>query len=119
MQQRLERLRGARALKLMEDRRFRAAYDFLCLRATIDDRLQDSAEWWTTVQTLSEEDRVSAAANRPVAPDIWPSVSGPENPLEASAGSASSGGAEAAKKKRRRRRRRKPGGDKGSAPKAT
>ena len=33
MQPRLERNRGRRALALMEDRRFRAAYDFLCLRA--------------------------------------------------------------------------------------
>ncbi len=115
MQPRLERLRGARALKLMEDRRFRAAYDFLCLRATVDDRLKESASWWTKVQTLPEEQRIDAAAKRPVALDIWPSDIGADvAPGEESAASATAGGP--AKKKRRRRRRRKPAGDKGATP---
>ena len=109
MQPRLERLRGGRALKLMEDRRFRAAYDFLCLRSNIDDRLKDSAAWWTKVQTLEPEARADSAANRPVAPDIWPSASGPE-PVPGEEGVAS-----APAKKKRRRRRRKPGGDKASS----
>lgn len=120
MQPRLERYKGARALKLMEDRRFRAAYDFLCLRAIIDERLQDSAAWWTHVQTLNEEVRPDSAADRPVAMDIWPDRIG--NSQSANAGnqpgqSASSGPVanKPADKKRRRRRRRKPGGDKGSA----
>ena len=109
MQPRLERLRGGRALKLMEDRRFRAAYDFLCLRSNIDDRLKDSAAWWTKVQTLDPEARADSAANRPVAPDIWPSGSGPEPaPGEEAVASAPA-------KKKRRRRRRKPGGDKASS----
>ena len=115
MQPRLERLRGGRALKLMEDRRFRAAYDFLCLRATIDDRLQPVAEWWTTVQTLSEEARGAAATDRPVALDIWPSESGTERASTAPSASRHVGNADAAKKKRRRRRRRKPAGDTGTA----
>ena len=115
MQPRLERLRGGRALKLMEDRRFRAAYDFLCLRSTVDERLRDCAAWWTEVQTLAEEDRAAAAADRPVALDIWPSESGPEGTSAGSSASSGSGSADAAKKKRRRRRRRKPGGDKGTA----
>lgn len=115
MQPRLERLRGARALKLMEDRRFRAAYDFLCLRATVDERLQASAQWWTKVQTLAEEDREAAAADRPVALDIWPSESGPESPSVAHPESARKGSSDAVKKKRRRRRRRKPAGNKGAA----
>ncbi len=114
MQPRLERLRGARALKLMEDRRFRAAYDFLCLRATIDDRLSDSAAWWTKVQTLPEGDRAAAAAKRPVVMDIWPSDIGAD-PAPGDE-SASARAPEPAKKKRRRRRRRKPGGDKGATP---
>ena len=111
MQPRLERLRGGRALKLMEDRRFRAAYDFLCLRASIDDRLKDSASWWTNVQTLRDEERGKSAAKRPVAPDIWPSASGAESEA-GSRGEAATSDKSAPAKKKRRRRRRKPGGDK-------
>ncbi|MGQ7842922.1 polynucleotide adenylyltransferase PcnB [Granulosicoccus sp. 3-233] len=130
MQPRLERLKGGRALRLMEDRRFRAAYDFLCLRATIDDRLQASAKWWTRVQTLDEEQRIEAAAGRPVVNDIWPDKRG-----KSGAGSANDAGddddegpgesgprreaqASAAKpprKRRRRRRRKPPAADKGSS----
>ena len=119
MQPRLERLRGGRALKLMEDRRFRAAYDFLCLRAQIDKRLQSSAAWWTKVQTLPEEKRGKAAADRPIANAIWSSSSQADDLLEDTAPSLESANGPASKKKRRRRRRRKPGGDKGSVVKPT
>ena len=134
MQPRLERLKGGRALKLMEDRRFRAAYDFLCLRSSVDERLQASAKWWTRVQNLSEEEQIEAAANRPVAEGIWPDSRGRSGASEgnfddegdvgdspASSGNAGTSAVEtagaAAKKppRKRRRRRRKPGGDKGSA----
>ena len=72
MQPRLERYRGSRALSLMEDRRFRAAYDFLCLRATIDPELEAVAEWWTEVQTIDDqEQQQSMAASRPVASHVW------------------------------------------------
>lgn len=115
MQPRLERLRAERALKLMEDRRFRAAYDFLCLRATVDERLKESAAWWTKVQTLPVERRMQAAANRPVALDVWPSTSGSDVADFVSESDRDAGKPVQAKKKRRRRRRRKPGGDKGSS----
>lgn len=137
MQPRLERLKGGRALRLMEDRRFRAAYDFLCLRSTIDERLQTSAQWWTRVQTLDEEEREEAAARRPVVHDIWPDRKGrsaasadahdTDSEFEESdtvgktagvAGSGASTGSDKPKR-RRRRRRRKPGGDKGSVRSAT
>ena len=112
MQPRLERLRGARALKMMEDRRFRAAYDFLCLRAGVDPRLQSSAQWWTKVQTLDEADRIDAAAQRPVATDIWPSSE--QHDLPDTDPKSTAERARPASKKKRRRRRRKPGGDKGA-----
>ncbi|MFK7994052.1 MAG: polynucleotide adenylyltransferase PcnB [Granulosicoccus sp.] len=115
MQPRLEKLRGGRALKLIEDRRFRAAYDFLCLRATIDDRLQSSAAWWTTVQTLPDEERADSAAKRPVAPNIWSSSSDSAVEDDGEDSIPRAAGPAASKKKRRRRRRRKPSGDKGSA----
>lgn len=117
MQPRLERLRGGRALKLMEDRRFRAAYDFLCLRATVDERLQSSASWWTKVQTLPEDKRSESAANRPVANEIWSLAAGEEFDGDSEDDTPRAAGPAASKKKRRRRRRRKPAGDKGAAPK--
>jgi poly(A) polymerase len=115
MQPRLERLKGGRALKLIEDRRFRAAYDFLCLRSTIDERLKDSAAWWTKVQTLDEEGRADAAAKRPTVDGIWPDKG---NRGKAPSGAASddataAGSSDKPPAKKRRRRRRKPAGGAG------
>ncbi len=77
MQPRLERDRGARAISLMEDRRFRAAYDFLCLRATIDPLLKPVAKWWTEVQTIEDEDaRLDSAAQRPTCAHVWGELPG-------------------------------------------
>ncbi|MFK7855605.1 MAG: polynucleotide adenylyltransferase PcnB [Granulosicoccus sp.] len=117
MQPRLERLKGGRALKLMEDRRFRAAYDFLCLRATVDERLRKSAAWWTEVQTLTEQEQIDTAAKRPIAEGVWPHTDSKRRGRSGAGKTASTTGSDAdapRAKKRRRRRRRKPGGDKGS-----
>ncbi len=124
MQPRLERLRGGRALKLIEDRRFRAAYDFLCLRASVDDRLTESAAWWTKVQTLPEDERGEAAAKRPTVDSIWPDRTGKgqrgkkaANASRTSATEEAENGTKPPARKRRRRRRRKPAnGSSGSAP---
>ena len=91
MQPRLEQNRGSRALGLMEDRRFRAAYDFLVLRSGIDPDLVPVADWWTGVQELDADARAAAAEARPVATHVW-------------------GDAPRAAAKKRRRKRR-PGGD--------
>ena len=56
MQHRLE-LRGRRALRLLEHPRFRAAYDFLLLRAESGETDMALAEWWTQIQEVSEEER--------------------------------------------------------------
>ena len=37
--------------KALEHRRFRAAYDFLMLRAEVDDGLEELGRWWTDAQT--------------------------------------------------------------------
>ncbi|MGK0282566.1 MAG: poly(A) polymerase [Patiriisocius sp.] len=115
MQPRLERLKGGRALKLMEDRRFRAAYDFLCLRSTIDERLKDSAAWWTKVQTLDEEGRADAAAKRPTVDGIWPDKGnrGKAPNGAASDDASAAGSSDKPPAKKRRRRRRKPAGGAG------
>jgi poly(A) polymerase len=60
MQPRFERREGRRALRLLEHPRFRAAYDFLLLRAAAGDADPALAEWWTNIQTQSPEQRVAA-----------------------------------------------------------
>ena len=62
MQWRFENRRGIRALRLLEHKRFRAAYDFLLLRACSGEVTQESADWWTEVQTLSSADQRKAFA---------------------------------------------------------
>jgi len=50
MQPRFKNTRGRRAKKLLQERRFRAAYDFLLLRAEEDESLQDLCDHWTEAQ---------------------------------------------------------------------
>jgi poly(A) polymerase len=56
-QPRFERRRGKRAMKLLSERRFRAAYDFLLLRAREDEKAEKLARWWTEVQDADAETR--------------------------------------------------------------
>jgi len=44
-----------RVFRLMAHPRFRAAYDFLLLRAGESDELRESGEWWTEIQALSAD----------------------------------------------------------------
>ncbi len=71
LQPRLEQWRGKRALKLIENRRFRAAYDFLCLRARIQPELKELATWWTDIQEISEAERADSASNKPAVYGLW------------------------------------------------
>jgi poly(A) polymerase len=57
LQPRFEFRRGKRAMNLLEHRRFRAAYDFMVLRAEVGMESQETAQFWTDVQTLSAEER--------------------------------------------------------------
>ncbi|MGB0721926.1 MAG: polynucleotide adenylyltransferase PcnB [Gammaproteobacteria bacterium] len=50
MQPRLTRRKGRRAYRLITHPRFRAAYDFLCLRAEAGDESPDHCAWWTRFQ---------------------------------------------------------------------
>jgi poly(A) polymerase len=84
MQSRFERRAGQQAQRLFENKRFRAAYDFLLLRADVGEASMDLADWWTRFQQVGEQDRHTMVSA--VAP-------------------ASEGGGQ---KRRRRRRRRKP-----------
>ncbi len=56
LQLRLERnQRGKRAQQLLHHPRFRAAYDFLLLRAETNPEHQSLAQWWTTLQTAEPD----------------------------------------------------------------
>ena len=60
LQDKLARREGKRAFKTFEHPKFRAGYDFLLLRAEIENtaELIDLAKWWTDFQTVSNEARV-------------------------------------------------------------
>ena len=59
MQPRFEKRRGQRALKLINERRFRAAYDFLLLRVDEEPELAELAQWWTDIQVVDHEGRTN------------------------------------------------------------
>jgi len=50
LQPRFHRRRGKQALRLIAHPRFRAAYDFLLLRAAVGEVDTELADWWTTAQ---------------------------------------------------------------------
>jgi poly(A) polymerase len=50
LQSRFDNRKGARALRFLEHKRFRAAYDFMLLRADCGEVDAETAEWWTQVQ---------------------------------------------------------------------
>jgi len=87
MQPRFDMRSGRRSLRLLDHPRFRAAYDFLLLRAAAGEVEQELADWWTEIQTLPAEERLARIEQRPAA-----------------SGAPRTGGA----RKRRRRRRRHP-----------
>jgi len=62
LQPRLERRDGRRALRLLEHPRFRAAYDFLLLRAEAGEVVGEIADWWTRLQSLEPDARLSEVA---------------------------------------------------------
>jgi len=82
LQPRFEHREGRRALRLLDHPRFRAAYDFLLLRAAAGEVEQEVAQWWTDIQAKSVEDRTAM--------------------VEGGGGQPPAGG------QRRRRRRRRP-----------
>jgi poly(A) polymerase len=88
LQPRFNRRSGVKSLSLMQHPRFRAAYDFLLLRAQVGVADPDLAKWWTDIQVLPQEERVALVQARPA------------EPVSESEGSA------AAPARRRRRRRR-------------
>lgn len=88
LQSRFSRRSGKNAFRLMESKRFRAAYDFLLLRAHAGEETQELADWWTHFQEVDADGQAEMVRNLV--------------PTE--------GGSEGGPKKRRRRRRKPKGG---------
>jgi poly(A) polymerase len=87
LQPRFNRRSGVKSLSLLQHPRFRAAYDFLLLRAQVGVADPELAKWWTDIQVLPQEERVALVQARPAEP-------------------AAEGESSAAPGRRRRRRRR-------------
>lgn len=68
LQPRLEVPGGRRALRLLEQPRFRAAFDLLALRAAIGLAPAETAQWWTTLQVVSPDEREQMADAMPRSP---------------------------------------------------
>ena len=85
LQPRFEQRGGQRPYRLLEHPRFRAAYDFMLLRAEAGEVPDELGEWWTRFQDAGEDERASMLI------------------------------ADSSPKPRRRRKRRKPGEDSAEA----
>ncbi len=68
LQPRFNRRSGVKSLSLLQHPRFRAAYDFLLLRAQVGVADPELAEWWTQIQVLPQEERVALVQARPQDP---------------------------------------------------
>jgi poly(A) polymerase len=133
MQPRLERRSVSSVPALVEQPRFRAGFDFLRLRADVDEVPQDLAEWWEDYALGSEEEReallqelkssqarrvpAGARAGRgggvtsprersSAAADLATSTSATDGPLNAAAAADASGAEMEGEPSRRKRRRR-------------
>ena len=68
LQPRFNRRSGVKSLSLLQHPRFRAAYDFLLLRAQAGVADPELAKWWTDIQVLPQEERVALVQARPAEP---------------------------------------------------
>ncbi|MFO1351234.1 MAG: polynucleotide adenylyltransferase PcnB [Gammaproteobacteria bacterium] len=60
LQSRFSKRSGQGVARFLGHERFRAAYDFLLLRAKAVEDVGELAEWWTRIQTLDEQEREQA-----------------------------------------------------------
>lgn len=59
LQYRFSKRVGYKPLQLLQHSRFRAAYDFLCLRSLAGDESIELADWWTKFQDLTEPEQIT------------------------------------------------------------
>jgi len=65
LQPRFNRRSGVKSLSLLQHPRFRAAFDFLLLRAQVGVADPEIAQWWTDIQVMPHEERVALVQARP------------------------------------------------------
>jgi poly(A) polymerase len=70
LQPRFNRRSGIKSLSLLQHPRFRAAFDFLLLRAQVGVADPELAKWWTDIQVLPQEERVALVQARPAEPAV-------------------------------------------------
>ena len=92
LQPRFEQVQRKRVFRLMAHPRFRAAFDFLLLRAAESPAIKELGDWWAHAQQLPHETLAAALAGTSSGPSAEP----------------------AAPTKPRKRRRRKPAGKSGN-----
>jgi poly(A) polymerase len=68
LQPRFNRRSGVKSLSLLQHPRFRAAYDFLLLRAEVGVADPELAAWWTNIQLLPQQEREALVQARPADP---------------------------------------------------
>src|SRR5262249_46614968 len=91
MQPQLEHPRSRRVLRLIEQPRFRAAFDRLLLRAQVGMAQEELVDWWAALQSAGPAQRQEMAQQ-----------------LEAARGNRGGAEGEGGKPRRRRRRGRRP-----------
>ena len=113
MQPRFERRSGNGPFALVEQPRFRAAFDFLRLRADVGEIDAELAEWWEDFSLGTDEERralMDVAREQEHARRVVP-----RPPAAAGSGALAIEAADPARKKRRRRRKPAAGADAASA----
>ena len=65
LQPRLLKKHGYKTLKLLEHPRFRAAYDFMCLRTQAGELDESECLWWTKIQEVSAEEQKKMISFKP------------------------------------------------------
>jgi len=93
----LEQPRGKRALRLLEQPRFRSAFDLLMLRAQLGLAPAEIAAWWTQLQAVAPEQR----------PALLDTLTKPRGPASLAGESAVDAGVAAPERSAPRRRRRR------------
>jgi poly(A) polymerase len=109
MQPRLEQPRGRRALRLLENPRFRAAFDLLVLRAECGLASRELVDWWTSLQQASPQQRADLA-DSPEGPGDAPGPGRGQSRGGPSGGGGGRQGGQGGPGGGRRRRRRGGGG---------
>jgi poly(A) polymerase len=109
LQPRLEQPRGKRALRLLDQPRFRSGFDLLLLRAQLGLAPKEIAAWWTQLQELAPEDRAPMLERLPRAramPATEPTAGRGAQATEGVEGAEEAAGDAAPRRRSRRRRRR-------------